>query len=242
MEIAPEKVFLAQKMMIHKANLAGKPVITATQMMESMCSKPRPTRAECTDVANAVLDGTDCVMLSGETAGGDYPLNAVDIMGRVCCEAEGDINYDLLFQQTRNRVLKSGNDVSVPEAVASSAVNTAIQVGAKMLVVMTESGQTAKLIAKYRPACPILVLTPSQETARQIAGLTRGCECEVLGSMIGSESILIKAAEMGKDRGYVKAGDTIIGVHGIMEGQTFLKSLLLSKEADFSFVRLTGLK
>merc|ERR1712060_1010409 len=95
-----------------------------------------------------------------------------------------------------------------------------------MLVVMTESGRTAKLIAKYRPACPILVLTPSQETARQIAGLTRGCECEVLGSMIGSETILSKAAEMGKDRGYCRTGDTIIGVHGIMEGETGTTNLL----------------
>lgn len=216
MEIAPQKVFLAQKMMIHKANLAGKVVITATQMMESMCSKPRPTRAECTDVANAVLDGSDCVMLSGETAGGDYPLNAVDIMSCVCCEAEGAINYPSLFAQIRACSVKAGT-TSVQEAVAASAVSTAIQVGAKMIVVMTETGTTASLVAKYRPAAPILVLTPSQVTARQVGGLLRGAQAEVMGSMIGSESILHRAAEMGKDREWVKKGDKIIGVHGLVE-------------------------
>lgn len=153
MEIPTEKIFLAQKMMIYKCNSAGKPVVTATQMLESMIKSPRPTRAEATDVANAVLDGTDCVMLSGETANGLYPEIAVGIMSRICQEAEASVDYGSLFKDLMKNVPMP---MSPLESLASSAVRTANKVRASLIVVLTRGGSTAKLVAKYRPSVPIL--------------------------------------------------------------------------------------
>ncbi|CAM6119338.1 unnamed protein product [Calypogeia fissa] len=153
MEIPIEKIFLAQKMMIFKCNAAGKPVVTATQMLESMIKSPRPTRAEATDVANAVLDGTDAVMLSGETAAGSWPEQAVKIMAAICREAEASLDYDAIFKS----VMKSAPLPMTPlESLASSAVRTSNKVRATLIIVLTRGGSTAKLVAKYRPSVPIL--------------------------------------------------------------------------------------
>jgi pyruvate kinase len=153
MEIPTEKIFLAQKMMIYKCNSAGKPVVTATQMLESMIKSPRPTRAEATDVANAVLDGTDCVMLSGETANGLYPDTAVAVMSRICQEAEASLDYAAIFKELMKSVPLP---MSPLESLASSAVRTANKVRATLIIVLTRGGTTAKLVAKYRPYVPIL--------------------------------------------------------------------------------------
>ncbi len=226
MEIPPEKVFLAQKMMIRRCNIVGKPCITATQMLESMCSNPRPTRAECTDVANAVLDGSDCVMLSGETAGGKYPVRAVQMMAHVCREAEMCINYSSVYLAVRGSTMEEVGAMNTPEAIASSAVKTAMDMNAKMLIVLTESGNTARLVAKYRPEQPILVLTPNRHVARQSCGLLRGCTAHVVGSMIGTDGILLRAAEMGKEYGYVKTGDAIVAIHGMLEARSGATNML----------------
>eukprot|EP01084_Bolivina_argentea_P073560 133481_1 len=217
MEIPPEKVFIAQKYMIHRANIIGKPVVTATQMLESMIHNPRPTRAECSDVANAVIDGTDCVMLSGETANGEYPEQAVQIMERTCMEAENSLNNDELYQAVRNTVLSEKNAMRPAESVASSAVKTAFDTKAAMIVVLTETGTTARLIAKYRPSMPILAFTGLEETARQCNGLLRNVSTKCIGSMIGTDSILVRAIDVGKARGWVHSGDAVVCVHGFKE-------------------------
>ncbi|KAH9256061.1 pyruvate kinase [Batrachochytrium salamandrivorans] len=220
MEIPPEKVFLAQKMLIRRANVLGKTVITATQMLESMIVNPRPTRAECTDVANAVLDGTDCVMLSGESAMGLWPIQAVETMSSICIEAESAINHAKLYLATRNSVMQDnhGHALNTAESIASSAVKTVHDIKAKMIVVLSETGATARLVSKFRPPCPFLVVTMSSEVARQCEGVLRGCTTEVLGSMMGTDSILIRAAVIGKERGWVKPGDFLVAIHGMSEG------------------------
>ena len=155
MEIHLEQIFLAQKRMIKRCNEAGKPVVTATQMLESMTGAPRPTRAEATDVANAVLDGTDAVMLSGETAAGAYPVEAVQILAGICREAEAYIDNNALFQR-----LMSKQTIPMPtlESLSSSAVRSAHKVGAQLIVCLAKSGGTARLVAKYRPYAQILAV------------------------------------------------------------------------------------
>jgi len=214
MEIPPEKVFLAQKMMIREANIAGKPVITATQMLESMIVNPRPTRAECSDVANAVLDGTDCVMLSGETANGEHSEAAVTIMARTCCEAESAINFDSLYQAVRNSTLKKYGNLSTSESIASSAVKTAIDVNAKAIIVCSESGATARQIAKFRPGMKVTVLTTHAHTARLVNGVLKGCSAKIMASIEETEPILAETIEQFKATGIANAGEPIVVVHG----------------------------
>lgn len=214
MEIPPEKVFLAQKWMIRKANIAGKPVVTATQMLESMISNPRPTRAECSDVANAVLDGTDCVMLSGETANGEHPVAAVSIMSETCVEAEGAQSTDMLYQAVRNSTLAQYGSLSTSESIASSAVKTAIDVDAKALIVCSETGRTATQVAKFRPGRPVHVLTHSERVARQVSGILRGCTAEVLADMGEMEAGIASTIAKLKKEGKAKPGDAIVVVTG----------------------------
>jgi len=139
--------------MIEKANIAGKPVITATQMLESMIKAPRPTRAEASDVANAVLDGTDCVMLSGECANGSYPIEAVTIMGKCCVEAESCLQYRRLYYDMKSL---TPLPISIAEAVAASCVSATLDLPIGLIIVLTDSGKLCRLVSKYRPRVKIL--------------------------------------------------------------------------------------
>ena len=163
MEIPSSKVFLAQKLMIYRANIAGKPCITATQMLESMTRNPLPTRAEAADVSNAVYDGSDAVMLSGETAAGPFPVLAVQTLGRIAEEAENSLNYIEHFAHYAARAQHVA--MGPTESLASSAVRTQQKIGAKLIVCFTRSGTTARIVSKYRPGVPILaVIVPLLQT------------------------------------------------------------------------------
>jgi len=215
MEIPPENVFIAQKMMISRCNMMGKPVITATQMLESMCGAPRPTRAEASDVANAVLDGTDCVMLSGETAAGGYPLEAVTIMRKICQTTEQILDYDSLYLGTRLRTKEAGAMNSV-ESLCSSAVSAAIDSGCKLILALTETGSTALSLAKYRPKATIIAITASESTLRALL-MCRGVLPMLTASFVGTDSVIAKAITKAKEDGLVVSGDTVVAVHGTKE-------------------------
>ncbi|CAK4100667.1 unnamed protein product [Aphanomyces euteiches] len=224
MELKPEQVFLAQKLIIRKANIAGKPVVTSTQMLQSMTKNPMPTSAECSDVANAVLDGTDAVMLSAETAKGLFPVEAVQTMSRICIEAEGSLDYPRLYLKTREATPRP---VGMVEAVASSSVETAVDVKAKLIVSLTDSGFSCLKIAKYRPGAHVLAVTASQAVARQLAGLSRGVEAIHVDSMAGGiDELIIRAIDHAKIKGWIVNGDTIVVLHGLNESTPGLASVV----------------
>ncbi|KAI8609292.1 pyruvate kinase [Chytriomyces sp. MP71] len=212
-EVPVEQVARYQKMMIRKCNAAGKPVVTATQMLESMIVNPRPTRAEATDVANAVLDGSDCVMLSGETAKGSFPILAVEMMSKICREAEADINYSELYPQLRRQLVLP---ISVSEAVASSAVKTSWDVHAALIIVLTQTGNTAGAICKYRPIAPVLAVTASDQVARQCQ-VMRGIYPFVVESMDGTDNIIHRAMLWGVKMGMARRGDPVVVTSGNLE-------------------------
>lgn len=210
-EIPTEQVPIMQKMIIEKCRMAGKPVITATQMLDSMIINPRPTRAETTDVANAVLDGTDAVMLSGETAAGKYPMEAVNVMDKICRTIEQ--NTPNLFNSLKYRK-PEWKEKQVIESLSYSSVVIAENVEAKAISVITHSGNTARRIAKFRPNVPIIAFTESQKVRRQL-NLVWGVQSVSLKELFDTDKSVQVMEEYLKDNGYVKSGDRVIVATGM---------------------------
>ncbi|MFN3134146.1 MAG: pyruvate kinase [Candidatus Kryptonium sp.] len=207
-ELPTEEVPVLQKMLIKKANIAGKPVITATQMLESMVSNPRPTRAEATDVANAVLDGTDAVMLSSETSIGEFPIEAVKVMNRIIQSIETQYNfYGPVFDSN----LKLKNEV---DAIGRAACLLAQQLNAKAIVTITHTGATAKSIAKYRPAVPIIALTDNDEVVKHL-NLVWGVAGIKLKEISETDKTIENAKIQLKESEILEGGDLIIMTAGI---------------------------
>eukprot|EP00928_Gymnodinium_smaydae_P020050 TRINITY_DN1773_c0_g2_i1.p1 TRINITY_DN1773_c0_g2~~TRINITY_DN1773_c0_g2_i1.p1 ORF type:complete len:1116 (+),score=189.59 TRINITY_DN1773_c0_g2_i1:284-3631(+) len=233
MEIPPEKVFLAQKVMIAKCNLAGKPVVTATQMLESMTKAPRPTRAEAGDVANAVLDGTDCVMLSGETAGGSFPVEAVTIMRQIVTEAEATLDYNAVFLRTRLGVLAENMVMSEAEAACSSVVKNSHDVGSPCIIVLSKSGAAARTISKYRPQAPIFMVSTNEKAVRHSACM-RGVVPVQAKTGLTTDERLMNAIEHAKQLGLAKSGDIVTAIHG-KDGSTNLIKMVAVDGVDNSW-------
>ena len=212
-EIPPESVPMVQKDLIRQCNKLGKPVITATQMLDSMQRNPRATRAEASDVANAIYDGTDAVMLSGETAAGQYPEEAVKTMRNIAVSAEAAQDYKKLLSDRTKLV-----ETSLVNAIGVSVAHTALNLSVKAIVAATESGSTARTISKYRPQSDIIAVTPSAETARQCA-LVWGIHPVVKEGRKTTDALLNNAVATAVETERVQNGDLIIITAGVPTGE-----------------------
>jgi pyruvate kinase len=218
-EIPTEEVPIAQKMLIKKCNALGKPVITATQMLDSMQRNPRPTRAEAGDVANAIFDGTDAVMLSGETAAGDYPVEAVTTMATIAIRTEEAIVGQDAF------ALKAYSNTDMAEAIGQSVGHTARNLNIQTIVAATESGHTARMISKYRPKSHIVAVTFSERQRRGLA-LSWGVYPFVTEKPDSTDEMMELAAKVAKEEKFAKEGDLIIITAGVPVGERGTTNLM----------------
>jgi pyruvate kinase len=212
-ELPPERVPAIQKSAIQRANARGKIVIVATQMLESMIANPRPTRAEASDVANAVFDGADAMMLSGETAAGRYPMESLQMMVRIIVEAE---KSPALLNSPRPRLLK--DPAKFTNAISNATVMASEDIGARLIVAFTESGNTARLISDYRPAARILALTPHMETYNHMAILW-GVEPVKVPSVRSTDAMLRQVNSTLVERGFATAGEELVITSGVPLGE-----------------------
>lgn len=212
-EIDFEELPTIQKMLIKKCYSAGKRVITATQMLESMISNPRPTRAETSDVANAVYDGTSAIMLSGETAVGKYPVEAVKVMSRIARSAENDIDYKKRF------ALSTLSAPTIQDAISHATCTTAHDLNARVIIVVTKSGLTARMVSKFRPNMPIVATTPSEKTYRKLA-LSWGVYPVRADWQSNSDALFSHAIKRVHEENYITKNDLAIIAAGIPMGES----------------------
>jgi pyruvate kinase len=222
-ETSPEQVPMVQKQLIRAANAMGKPVITATEMLVSMEHHPRPSRAEASDVANAILDGSDALMLSGETAVGEYPVETVRTMARII----GEVEQALLGQQWQVPLHIIHPRQTVTDAVSHAACETAHDLSLPAIISATASGQTARMVSKYRPHAPIIAVTPSETVQRQLM-LSWGVYPLLAEREEDIDQIMVAAIEKAREAGLVASGDHVVltaGVTAMMPGTTNLMTI-----------------
>lgn len=225
-----------QKMLIKQAYSMGKMVITATQMLESMINNPRPTRAEATDVANAIYDGTSAIMLSGETAAGKYPVKALEVMARIAESAEANIDYRQRFDTT---VYHREND-NVTNAISHATCTTAFDLGATSIITVSLSGRATRNISKYRPDIPIIGCTPSETTYRQLA-MSWGVVPVLIGEVDDLDELFENTVKSAQDLGIVKSGDIVVISTGVPLKMSGTTNLLKVHIAGDVLVKGTGL-
>ncbi|MRH42876.1 pyruvate kinase [Aquibacillus halophilus] len=219
-EIPPEDVPLVQKDMIRKCNTAGKPVITATQMLDSMQRNPRPTRAEASDVANAIFDGSDAIMLSGETAAGDYPVEAVQTMSNIATKAETALDHKAILD-----LRSKSSDVTITDVISQSVNHSAMNLDVNAILTPTVSGFTARMISKYRPKAPIVAVTFDERVSRKLS-LVWGVET-IIGQLAHTtDDVLDVAIERGLSTNYFKRGDRVIITAGVPVGESGTTNLM----------------
>ena len=232
-EVPAEEVPMLQKVLIHKCQAAGKPVITATQMLESMCNNPRPTRAETSDVANAILDGTDAIMLSGETAGGLYPVEAVETMARVATFTES------------NFTPKSYEDVdaestTTTESIGKAVVKIAKDLHAAAIIASTERGGTAQMISKFRPACPIVAVSPHEAIVRRLQ-LNWGVQAVTGKEASDTDAVVDNAIFAALDNDLIKAGDLVVLTAGVPVAKAGSTNMIRVQVVGDVLLRGTGI-
>ena len=229
-EIPAARVPILQKQMIRKGLQQGKPVITATQMLDSMMRNPRPTRAEVSDVANAVYDGTGSVMLSGETAGGKYPVEALTAMVGIVTETESAIDYWKQFQ--KQRVLPASN---INDAITHTCCLTAKDLNAKAILTATNSGRSARMICRFRPACPIAALTMHEKVRRQL-NISWGVTPYLTGEVNSTDRIFSLSAEVALKERLVENGDTVVITAGVPLGKSGSTNLIKAQVIDEEYM------